>query len=636
MRGAGAVPTGFATTPPQSGDFPMSILAGTTANAMPPVGPQRLPKEQLLGEALEELATYNLPIIHGLLQRYGFRRLPLAGNREMQLATIKNALDAGLISGEELLDYVDEQREFGRQSLFLYRPCERHTPLKELTDALRRRLEALDLARLYNGRRTVWEADKPTLAAVVREEAPCPGISVMWVETRRWHKHVEVPVVGGAKSFRIEPREERSVSFCRVDGRTGIVELRIQTLRPRPDPSMNEERERYERVIVDLLGFNDLTLVMMGPVIRRWLVLSPLNVLAWRVTQPNGSPLSGRGTPRVLAKLGLFRHKLFPLFLAGEWGFHGNLRVRLTLDARWDQLDLATECTEKQAREILSRVLRDHNDVIETPELARLVADKPAMQLVCRRLDYWLGGRRRHRFDSARLAAQERLRPEEVEGAFEALHRAAPRKFALSYYLRCPETRLHASFKGVRLVFPTRASIPPDFSCDHGRESCSHISRDNVVILLEVREDAITDSIWRRGVVSTVLWLVGLDKLRSLARRLIEGIVLFGFSLLYILLLVWGYDKVLALMERHQANPIVGKSAAGLLVLALLAVYVAFVGAENIDTVKELFWKLVGNLVVKILRAGAEFLRELRKFMDLVLRRPRPRPPAQPPPSREQ
>ena len=194
-----------------------------------------------LKEALATLDGYNEdPVVDTFLDRYN---LPPQDTKALKLNMIETEVtnEKKPPFFEDLSDYIDELKMYGKQHVFLYELKGDHKDyLSELRDPryIREQLRQFDLEDSLNNGKPIWEAPEPKLAEVRHSFKEGEGLVLFkWVETRgylyRWKDDRGIP--------HFTPKNERSVSFFIVNLENGAAEIRIQTMQPFSDRELRDE-----------------------------------------------------------------------------------------------------------------------------------------------------------------------------------------------------------------------------------------------------------------------------------------------------------------------------------------------------------------------------------------------------------
>jgi hypothetical protein len=267
-----------------------------------------------LDEALSTLDQHNVrPVVDGFLKKFG---LSLSGPKAAKLMRIHNAIAAPVKrpSFEDLVDYVDNLKMYGKQHVFPHELKEGHEDyLEELRDPrnVAKRLPQSDSEEPTRDPdvlwyKLVWKAPKPELAEVRHSFAGGQGeLSLKWVATRDFAVPVKVQVPGGPPVPRFVLQQERSVNFFIVNLGDGTAEIRIQTLQPFPARDLKAELGTYRAEADSIVRLDCFTPVPVAPTIVTCLRKPILPITTWEVAYPDGRKLGGLYDPSFLFKFGL-------------------------------------------------------------------------------------------------------------------------------------------------------------------------------------------------------------------------------------------------------------------------------------------------------------------------------------------
>lgn len=256
-------------------------------------------KPKWLREALDELNHYIItPFTTKFMEDHNLPILPTKKAMH-KLIQSKVAGSKKPPHFEDLVEYVDELRPWGKQCVSLYalRYDEREY-LKQLLDPdyIKERLgdkERLgeNLEDRYNNNVCRWKSNTPFLSEVRHNfdyDNKRGWLSFKWIQTRKFQKLVGVML----KTF-----EERSVNFFIIDLADGSAQLRIQTLPSMPLKKLDQELQTYTKEIEKLLEFHRFSPVSLQLVMREFLFKKVLPIARWSVQTQRGNLIGAKVSP---------------------------------------------------------------------------------------------------------------------------------------------------------------------------------------------------------------------------------------------------------------------------------------------------------------------------------------------------
>lgn len=251
-------------------------------------------KPKWLREAINELDHYiTAPFTTGFMKKHGLLVLPKKKYMH-DLIQRKITRSKKPPHFEDLVEYVDELKPLGKQSvsLFALRYAEKEY-LKQLLnpDYIKERLSKLNLEDRYNNNICRWESNTPFLSEVSHKfdcDKKRGRLSFKWIQTRQFRKLVNM-------AFQIF--EERAVNFFIIDLADGSAQLRIQSLPSRPVKKLDQELKTYTKEIEKLLEFHRFSPVSLQPVMREFLFKKVLSIARWSVKTQKGNLIGAKVSP---------------------------------------------------------------------------------------------------------------------------------------------------------------------------------------------------------------------------------------------------------------------------------------------------------------------------------------------------
>lgn len=251
-------------------------------------------KPKWLKEAIAELDHYiTNPFTTDFMEKYG---LPVLPSKKAMHALIRNKVTRSRKppNFEDLVEYVDELKPWGKQCVSLYtlRYAEKEY-LRQLLnpDYIKERLSKFNLEDRYNNNICSWKSDTPFLSEVSHNfdyDKNRGWLSFKWIQTRLFKAFVGPMLV----TF-----DERSVNFFIIDLEDGSAQLRIQSLPSRPLKKLDQELKTYKKEIEKLLDFDRFSPISLQPVMREFLLKKVLPITRWSVNTRRGNLIGARVSP---------------------------------------------------------------------------------------------------------------------------------------------------------------------------------------------------------------------------------------------------------------------------------------------------------------------------------------------------
>jgi hypothetical protein len=447
-------------------------------------------------EAMRCFSGYHVPEIKDFLKRIERSR---TGRKAVLLERIRDFLLSDTLAPDPVacraaFDFIDEQKEYGEQHVFLFHlPRDQTAYLRDLSDAavLRRSPEAAAVLDTHGGDLLVLMPAEPTLAGVIRRSEPTEELVLKWVDTRLWWQQRKL----GQHRFARERHSERAVSFFRVDLETGDAELKLQSLRPNAELSLYEELRRLEervRRIVDLGRFEP---VLVEPVLHG-LLLDPgrARVQEWRVDWAEGGRLEGTAEPSFVQSLPLRFGHFFAERAGVDWpvtASDGTRYFRVNFDGRLDAFEIPNACRRAELDQISRSIRRRGRRTIETAEVRRAARGRSGLRAAFEKIDQHVHGLGERELRLDEVAQESRVSADEMERASELLAEKYPEVFHLRYRIRCPDAGKPERGDGpATRWYETREAIPKRVQCTYAKDGTRwHAARENVEAVLEFDPD---------------------------------------------------------------------------------------------------------------------------------------------------
>jgi len=276
-------------------------------------------KPEWLKEAIAELDHYKTnPFTTYFMKKYGLPVLPVkkAMLGLIQLKITKSKKSKKPPHFEDLVEYVDELKPWGKQSVSLYTlRYDEKEYLKKLLDPDYIKECLSKLEDRYNNNICRWKSDTPFLSEVRHNfdyQNKRGWLSYKWIQTRQFLDFVG-PVL---TTF-----EERSVNFFIIDLADGSAQLRIQNLPVRSLTTIEAELQTYTKEIEKLLDFHRFSPISLQPVMRESLLKKVLPITYWSVRTQQGNLIGARVNPSfVQRRLTLPFQGIRPREVTVYWG----------------------------------------------------------------------------------------------------------------------------------------------------------------------------------------------------------------------------------------------------------------------------------------------------------------------------
>ncbi len=386
-----------------------------------------------LKEALATLDGYNEdPVVDTFLDRYN---LPPQDTKALKLNMIETEVtnEKKPPFFEDLSDYIDELKMYGKQHVFLYELKGDHKDyLSELRDPryIREQLRQFDLEDSLNNGKPIWEAPEPKLAEVRHSFKEGEGLVLFkWVETRgylyRWKDDRGIP--------HFTPKNERSVSFFIVNLENGAAEIRIQTMQPFSDRELRDELDTYRKEISNLVEFSRFTPLPLGPAVRSLLGKPILPIRSWELIYPKGGRLIGVGGASFFRKLelpftGFFGREITVYWECGQ-RVHGRGPLFFTVNGENDQVVFNAITDKSKVDFILDEFRKLSTESIEMEELKQLAMRYPGYSRVISAIDYHFSRLKKLKIEADKLSSEVWYSEDLIGDVFEAAARDFPKIF---------------------------------------------------------------------------------------------------------------------------------------------------------------------------------------------------------------
>ncbi|MGB7062559.1 MAG: hypothetical protein WBF13_09455 [Candidatus Zixiibacteriota bacterium] len=390
-------------------------------------------KQEWLDEALETLSHYNVvPVIDEFLK--GFN-LPLGGLQSQKLQRIGREIADPTKPPffEDLADYIDELKMYGKQHVFLYELKGDHKDyLNELRDPhyIREQLRQFDLEDSFNNGKPLWEAPEPKLAEVRHSFKDGEGLVLFkWIETRNFL----IWTVDQNGRQILQPTHERSANFFVVNLKNGRAEIRIQTRQPFAARNLREELDIYRKELSRLIRFSRFTPIPLEPVVRSLLGRLILPIRSWELIHPKGGRLIGAGDPSFFRKLGLPFGVLFGREITLLWECEqrvtGKPELFFTVNGESDHVKFNAITDKSKVDFVLDELRKLSKEIIEMEELKQLAMRYPEYSRVISAIDHHFSRLKELKITAHRLSSEVWYSEDFIEDVFEAAAKSFPKTF---------------------------------------------------------------------------------------------------------------------------------------------------------------------------------------------------------------
>jgi hypothetical protein len=371
--------------------------------------------------AVDTLFRYNRnPFITDFIRQQPKPRIPLAKYDRYDLFELIKKILLGEYHGrkrfslnlEELIAYLDELQETGRQHLYWFRLPEEETEqvLARLRDPDQVRTLPAVHDKFHPNGQLIWETgDAPELSRVWHQP-PEPDtepqfLILKWVETRSFwtvqktqntssseepedeleaEEAVEAEEEAETRKVQVKVRrEERAITFFIVDLTSGDCELRIQAIRGHSRMARQTHLNAYRTLVASVLRFEPVGPVVLAPAIRRALIAHEVPIVSCSAILPDGGRfIGGKGE---LPPVDVRKLKA-GVTIRFDWPQPNGGIGRVELDGRLDEVFNVRPLVPKQHRamlDVLRRWRREGLAVLTSPEdlkLSQRQADVEAEQ----------------------------------------------------------------------------------------------------------------------------------------------------------------------------------------------------------------------------------------------------------------
>lgn len=442
-------------------------------------------------QALRNVDEFYVPQLKAFCDRNG---LPNAKRRAEYLERISDFLLPRTLQPDpqalqRLFEFVDEEKEFGKQHVFLYRlPPRSRGYLDELSDPsrLRRSPVVRPLLDSPDDQPVPLLPAEPTPIHVAFRSPPRRELQLRWVETRLWQQQHKA-----GRRIELKRHSERAVGHFCLDLETGHGELRLPYLHSNAHRTLREELRRIERWLRDIVDLRRFEPVMVEPILRQ-LLLSPGRrvVREWRIEWADQGHVESNAEPTFVQVLPLHLCDFFAERAKVDWPVEGDDggKVRVELDGRLDCASLPNVCEREVLEGVVGSVRQRGRRKINVREVKRAASEDEGLRPALEKIDQQLKDRGRRHLSLREVAEDSRVTEEQIEDASQFLARKFPQVFRLRYRIRCPTTgKVERTATLATRWYKTRAEIPDRVSCSYGTES--HVARDNVEAVLDFDPD---------------------------------------------------------------------------------------------------------------------------------------------------
>jgi hypothetical protein len=427
-------------------------------------------EDQWIDEAAAELKGFHSHrLVDRFMERYGLQSKKLK-TVKAKIGEIKRCILATdhPLRLDDLADYLDELKPYGRQLIFLWRLKKGNDAAVYLASlANPRYVEELlgeDHQDRLNGGRLVWRADAPTLAEVRHPGAGRRGVlSFKWVATR----HYFIPAKPAAPNTPPvpRPRTQRAVTFFQVNLDNGDCELRIHGLSQKGDglPEPREELERYRAEVAKLIELSHFSPVLIEPVAHRWLrePLPGLTITRWQVVRPSGEFLGGGGGgagffSKLLLKVGHY----FAREMTLKWGRNQevvNKPLFFSLDGRADAVEFNGMADASRVDFLLGQIRQGRHAPLRMRELRQLTANHPEHARIFATLDHLFATRKEPRASAVEVAKDAWYDPATIRQVFDLAAKEFPKVFTLEGDVLVLSNRIDVRGGGLAAVLERKA-----------------------------------------------------------------------------------------------------------------------------------------------------------------------------------
>ena len=257
-------------------------------------------EQEWLIEAITELGPYVRSFTTKFMRKHD---LPVANSKSAMLNRIQNEIigPKERLHFEDLVEYLDELRLWGRQCVVLYalknvgkkNDGEKYLEKLRSPEYIKERLGRQK--NRFNNNVCRWKANKPFLSEVRHnfdKKNKRGELSFKWVQTRQFEKLIK-------RTY--QTFDERSVNFFIINLEDGSAQLRIQSLPDRSLTTLGEELQTYTKEIEKLLDFDHFTPVSLKPVMQEFLFKKVLPITHWSVRTRTGR-LQGNRDPSFIQR----------------------------------------------------------------------------------------------------------------------------------------------------------------------------------------------------------------------------------------------------------------------------------------------------------------------------------------------
>ncbi|MEK6372342.1 MAG: SAP domain-containing protein [Acidobacteriota bacterium] len=473
-----------------------------------PLGIVPPPLEPLIADAIAEFKEFDVPELKEFLRRNkeAVEGLKIGGLKGDLLDRIREYIATDQIPLSTAFDYIDAMRENGRQHLFLFQIREEHRD-----DLVTLRASAVP----FNDSLPAKPFEPKLTGILLRGEE----LAFRWIETRQWEQQVPA----GPNQFELRLETERSVNFFTVDLVTGQAAIRMQALKSNSEKSIIEEFEIYRRLIQERVNLDHFSPLNLEPVIRVLLTSNAMKVQRWSIDWPGRGHLSGNVDPGFVESVLLRFADYVAQELAGDWLFDrkgGSRRVRATLNARANEVEIPNRCDADEERVILDNIREVPRHKMKIDALRDIARKHEGLRPAFETFDVHFAIRGQREIDLREAGGNWVVGPTSLHAARE-LVLAYPTLFQLRYRVRCPEK---SAAEGT--LYET---VPESIACKHKGKNVTHPTNGITEPVLIFEPPRETPEVIPKVASAVERWLP-----QNLRRRVIGAVTVLLFAVVFI------------------------------------------------------------------------------------------------------
>jgi hypothetical protein len=223
-------------------------------------------QEGLTDEDLKHVLDYLMAHKMEFAQRFlRERSLPFSGTKAVLRDRLKGYLDNEQVTGEELIELLNDIEGWGNQHIYLYKSPNQVIEQWRQRTAVEDRLKELGMIEQLNRRRPLILPSEPTLSTI--EWTP-DRIHFLWVEKRQWEERIPEEDIERDdivwKAYR--RRTSRGLTSFDWDLVSGHAMLMIQRL-PR-GTKYNQIRDLFEKKLEPIIELKYFERIRVSPAIQ--------------------------------------------------------------------------------------------------------------------------------------------------------------------------------------------------------------------------------------------------------------------------------------------------------------------------------------------------------------------------------